>query len=343
MRGPATTTIRRSGRAAGQREGVDHPPQQVFADARAADGDDADLLVRAVAELGAQRLPVGERRRVEACHVAGEVEVLLGPVADHRKLGTERSGTMSSGLPTKIARSRTRGIARDVLDHLGVVVGRQERLALAAVGHRQPADEVGEPGVRGPLELRVLVQVVVELPCLVADPEVVVRVGTTSWKTMKLAIRISSIRRQAWKQWRSCSADSDSMWPTRWPARRSAGWTRSPSGLEDRRDGVLCEPVDLEVGIELAQLAAIATSRGMAEADRRGDVEGALGSGFARGSSAREVGAAPLKSRRSEVDLDRVADMRGVAGALEREQPGAERLGEREPPSVGDGRPRCRG
>ena len=44
---------------------------------------------------------------------------------------------------------------------------------LAAVGHRQPADEVGQPDVGGGLQLRVLVQVVVELPRLVADPEVV--------------------------------------------------------------------------------------------------------------------------------------------------------------------------
>src|SRR5207244_8662582 len=47
-----------------------------------------------------------------------------------------------------------------------------EGLALAAVGHRQPADEVGEPDVGGPLLLGVLVEVVVELPRLVADPEI---------------------------------------------------------------------------------------------------------------------------------------------------------------------------
>ena len=40
----------------------------------------------------------------------------------------------------------------DVLDHLRVVVGREERLALAALGHRQHADEVGEPGVGSGLE-----------------------------------------------------------------------------------------------------------------------------------------------------------------------------------------------
>ena len=67
--------------------------------------------------------------------------------------------------------------ARDVLDHLRVVVGGQERLVLAAVRHRQPADEVGQPDVGGLLLLRVLVQVVVELPRLVADPEVVLLVA----------------------------------------------------------------------------------------------------------------------------------------------------------------------
>ena len=63
-------------------------------------------------------------------------------------------------------------MARDVLDHLGVVVGGQERLALAARRHRQEADEVGQPDVRRRLQLGVLVQEVVELPRLVADPDV---------------------------------------------------------------------------------------------------------------------------------------------------------------------------
>ena len=45
------------------RERVDHAPKQMRADARAADGDDADLLVRGIAELRAERLAVGEVRR----------------------------------------------------------------------------------------------------------------------------------------------------------------------------------------------------------------------------------------------------------------------------------------
>src|SRR3972149_1658602 len=35
--------------------------------------------------------------------------------------------------------------------------------------------------------------------------------STTSWNTMKFARMISSIRRNAWKQFRSCSPCSDSM------------------------------------------------------------------------------------------------------------------------------------
>ncbi len=65
----------------------------------------------------------------------------------------------------------------DLLDHLGVVIGRQRRFPLAAVGHRQPADEVGQPGVGRPFELGILVQEIVHVPGLVAHPEVVMLVG----------------------------------------------------------------------------------------------------------------------------------------------------------------------
>jgi hypothetical protein len=61
-----------------------------------------------------------------------------------------------------------------VLDHLGVVVSGQHRLALAEGGHRQPAHEVRHPDEGGALQRRILEQVVVDLPGLVADPDVVV-------------------------------------------------------------------------------------------------------------------------------------------------------------------------
>jgi hypothetical protein len=60
-----------------------------------------------------------------------------------------------------------------VLDHLGVVVGGQVRLALATGRHRQPADEIGHPGEGRSLQLRVLVQVMVDVPGFVADDHVV--------------------------------------------------------------------------------------------------------------------------------------------------------------------------
>ena len=63
--------------------------------------------------------------------------------------------------------------ALDLPDHLGVVVGRQECLPLTALRERQVAHEVGQPRVRRRLELGILVQEVVDLPRLVADPDVV--------------------------------------------------------------------------------------------------------------------------------------------------------------------------
>ncbi len=129
IRGPATTTNRRSStrrRAAGI--GVDDPAQQVLADAGSADGDDAHPLVGAVAELGAQRLAVGELGRVEAGDVAGELEVRLGPLADRRQVGPERVGHDVVGIADEDRAVAEAPVAGALLDHLGVVVGGQRRL-----------------------------------------------------------------------------------------------------------------------------------------------------------------------------------------------------------------------
>src|SRR5438105_690382 len=64
-------------------------------------------------------------------------------------------------------------VAGDVLDQLGVVVGGQERFAVAAVGHWDPANEIGEPAVGGGLEFGVLVEEMVDVPALVGYPEVI--------------------------------------------------------------------------------------------------------------------------------------------------------------------------
>ena len=127
-----------------------------------------------VAELAAELLAtLDERRRVEPGDVAAERVVALRPVADRRQPRPEVVGhdvVRVADEDRPVAEPRE---ALDVLDHLGVVVGGQERLALAAGRHRQPADEIGHPGERGPLELRVLVEEVVDVPRLVADDEVV--------------------------------------------------------------------------------------------------------------------------------------------------------------------------
>ena len=123
------------------------------ADSRAAHRHDADALVGPVAE----QFAVAEPARVETGDVAGEVVVLLGPVADWRQPWAERVRDDVVGVADEDGAVTDPRVAGDVLDHLGVVVRGHEGLAVAAVGHRQPADEVGEPGVGGAFLLRVLV------------------------------------------------------------------------------------------------------------------------------------------------------------------------------------------
>ena len=172
--------------------------------------------------------------------------------------------------------------ARDVLDHLLVVVAGQERLVVAAVGHRQPADEVGQPDVGRPLLLRVLVQVVVELPGLVADPEVVVLVAHEVVEDHEVgeqdlvhppdrleAVQVV-LRRLALDVLRLVGEEG-------------AGRVDPLAArLEHRRDRVLRQPVDLEVGMELAQLVRDRrVALCVAEPDRGGDVERAPAAGLA--------------------------------------------------------------
>ena len=131
----------------GQRVGIDHAAKQMLADARSPDADDAHPFVLAVAELGAQRLAVGNSGPSKPGDIPGEVEVLLGPLADQRHIGAEPVWDDVLAVADEDRTVAQPRVAVDVLDHLGVVVGGQKRLTLAAVGHRQPADEVGQPAV----------------------------------------------------------------------------------------------------------------------------------------------------------------------------------------------------
>ena len=141
---------------------------------------------------------------------------------------------------------------------------------VAAVGHRQPADEVGHPGEREALQLGVLVQEVVDVPRLVADDEVVVLVlddvvedhEVVDEDLVHPADRLEGVQVVLGRTRPRCG-------PTRWPASADAGWTRSPRVLEHRGDRVLGEPVDLQVGMVPAQLGGDGdVAPGVTEADR---------------------------------------------------------------------------
>ncbi len=209
----------------------------------------------------------------------------LGPVADRRQARAEVVGDDVVGLADEDRLVADPRKALDVLDHLGVVVGRQERLALAAGRHRQPADEVGQPGEGRLLELRVLVQVVVDIPRLVADDEVV-------FAALDDVVEDHEV------------VDEDLVHPADRLERvevvlgRLGGDVRGLGGelgahrvdplavgLEDRGDRMLGEPVDLEVGVELPQLAGDRhVALRMTEPDRGRDVQRASSSGAARSS-----------------------------------------------------------
>ena len=255
----------------------DHPSEERLPDTGAADADDHDLLVRPEAELPTELLAtLHERRRVESGDVAAERVVQLGPVADRGQARPEVVGDDVVRLPDEDRPVADPREALDVLDHLGVVVGREERLALAAGGHRQPSDEVGHPGEGGPLQLRVLVQVVVDVPRLVADDEVVLAVLDDVVEDHEVVEEdlVHPADRLERVQVVLGGLGGD--------VRRLAGQLRAHRvdplavGVEDGGDRVLGEPVDLKVGVELPQLRGDRdVPLGVPEADRRRDVEGA--------------------------------------------------------------------
>ena len=101
--------------------------------------------------------------------------------------------------------------------------------------------------------------------------------------------------------------------------------------LQHPGDRMLGEPVDLQAGMQLAQLAGDRdVALGVAQADRRGDVERALAARPAA-RPARAWARGDGEVAQQQVDLDRVAHVRAVARALEQYEITAGRLGERDP------------
>ena len=144
----------------------------------------------------------------------------------------------------------------------------------APVGHRQVPDEVGQPCEGGGFQLGVLVQVVVEVPGLVADPEVI-RLGGCD------VVEHHEVRQQDLVH----------------PPQRLEAVQIMPGGLglevgrltgelgagrvdplatmpEHGRDRLLRQPVDLEVRVQGAQLVGDRqVSPDVAKSDRRGHVQ----------------------------------------------------------------------
>src|SRR5439155_24176229 len=112
-------------------------------------------IAHAAAQVGA----VAGGLLVESKDVAvGELVVAFGPATYLRKSWSERPRNhvlRPADEDRPIAHPRK---ALDLLDHLGVVIGGEERVTLAQAGHRHPSDDVRQPYIRRGLQLRVLVQ-----------------------------------------------------------------------------------------------------------------------------------------------------------------------------------------
>ncbi len=312
--------------------GSDRSSQQVPTDAGPAHRHDADLLVVGVPEIGSNRSGVGDVRRVEAGDVPHEVEVLLGPVPDPRQSGSKGVGYDVAGIAHKQRAITQPWEAGDLLDHLRVVVGRQHRLAIAAVRHREPADEVGQPDVRRPLELGVLVQEVVELPGLVPDPGVIGlvldQVGEHHEVVDEDLVHLADGLERVQVVLRGLRLDVGRL-VGEIPRRRVDPLT---SALQQLGQRVLGEPVDLDVRMQPAQLVGdgdVATR--MAEADRgRQEQHPPLAIERSGPAPRDRLSRAEIADEVTDrvVDDDRLSRLREMPGAVEQQQAPAGQLGD---------------
>ena len=173
-------------------------------------------------------------------------------------------------------------------DHLGVVVGRQKGLALAAVRHRHEADEVGEPRQLGLLQFGVLVPVLVDVPGFVGDHQVVAALVDGILEDHEVGDQHLVHAAQRLEAVQVVLARFQLDVPRLAGQQRAQRMDALAAGRQQARHRVLRQPVDLEVGMELAQLARDGDiAAPVAEADRRGEIECPLGLPVRRGLCAR--------------------------------------------------------
>ena len=195
-------------------------------------------------------------------HVAREIEVARDPVAHLRQVLAEAERHDVLGPADEDRAIAHAGMALDMLDHLGIVVGRQEGLALAARGHGHEADEVGEPGEARLLQLGMLMPVVVDVPGLVGDDQVVVALvdgiledhEVLDQHLVHAADRLEGVEVVLARLPARCGA-------IRWRAARSADGCVSPLAISRRVTGSCASQSTSQVGMQLAQFRAMAMSR----------------------------------------------------------------------------------
>ena len=249
----------------------------MHADPGSANRHDADLLVGTVPEGFPDRRAVRKRGRVEARHVAGEIEVLLGPFANDGQIGAEALRHDVIGISDEDGSIAYAWIAVDVLDHLRVVIRRQCRLFVTTIRHGKPANEVRQPRIRRSLLLGILMEVVIDLPGLVADPQVVRFLADQvvehhevrhhdlvhappGLEAMKVVLGGLSLEMTGLVG----EVLAHRMDPL------------APRG-QHRGDRVLRQPIDFEIRMEPAELVGNRdVSLGVSQPDRRGDIEGTL-------------------------------------------------------------------
>ena len=201
-----------------------------------------------------------------------------GPVPDGRQVPAEGVRHDVLVVPDEDGPVPDPRVAVDVLDHLGVVVGGQEGLPLPAVGHRQVADEVGEPHVLAPFQLRVLVPVVVDVPGLVADDQVVAALLDDLLEHHEVGHQdlVHPAQRLEAVQVVPAGLGGDVRGLAGQPL--AGGVDVLAFGVQHGGHRVLGQPVDLEIGAEPLQFLGDGhVAAGVAEPDRRGQVQGPPG------------------------------------------------------------------
>ena len=106
-------------------------------------------------------------------NITAEVEVFRNPVSHRRQVLTEAHGHDVFRVTHENRAIAQSGLAFHMLDHLGVVIRGQERLVVTAIVHGHPPHEIRKPGDLRFFQLRVFMPVMIHVPGLVRDDEIV--------------------------------------------------------------------------------------------------------------------------------------------------------------------------